>query len=91
MIEISSLFGGIQHFWSEKFRSNLTYGYVAAENPASVPSDALDSTTYASANLIWNPYEKLTLGTEYLWGQRKNVDGASGTSDRFLFSSRLDF
>ena len=91
MIEVSSLFGGIQHFWSDKFRSNLTFGHVSVENPASVASDALDSTTYASANLIWNPYAKLTLGTEYLWGERKNVDGASGTSDRFLFSSRLDF
>ena len=90
-IGISSLFGGIQHYWSEKFRSNLTYGYVNADNPASAPNDALDSTTYASANLVWNPYKQLTLGTEYLWGQRKNVDGASGTSNRFLFSSRYDF
>ena len=90
-IGISSWFGGIQHFWSDKFRSNLTYGYVSADNPASVPSDALDSTTYASVNFIWNPYKQLTLGAEYLWGQRENVDGADGTSNRFLFSSRLDF
>jgi hypothetical protein len=64
---------------------------VSADNPASVPSDALDSTTYASANFIWNPFKKLTLGVEYLWGRRENVDGASGTSNRLLFSSRLDF
>ena len=90
-IGIWSLFGGIQHFWTEKFRSNLTYGHVSADNPASVPSDALDSTTYASANFIWNPFKQLTLGVEYLWGRRENVDGASGTSNRYLFSSRLDF
>ncbi|MCK4839352.1 MAG: hypothetical protein KAS94_11170 [Desulfobulbaceae bacterium] len=90
-IGIWSLFGGIQHFWTEEFRSNLTYGHVSADNPASVPSDALDSTTYASANFIWNPFKKLTLGVEYLWGRRENVDGASGTSNRLLFSSRLDF
>ncbi len=91
LIGIGSLFGGIQHFWTEKFRSNLTYGHVRADNPASMPSDALDSTTYASANLIWNPLKQLTLGVEYLWGRRKNVDGASGTSNRYLFSSRLNF
>ncbi len=90
-IGIGSLFGGIQHFWTEEFRSNLTYGYVSADNPASAPSDALDSTTYASANFIWNPFKKLTLGVEYLWGRRENVDGASGTSNRYLFSSRFDF
>lgn len=90
-IGIWSLFGGIQHFWTEAFRSNLTYGHVSADNPASAPSDALDSTTYASANLIWNPFKQLTLGVEYLWGKRENVDGASGTSNRLLFSSRFDF
>ena len=91
MIGISGVFGGLQHFWSDKFRSNLTYGHLSADNPASVPSDALDSTTYASANYIWNPYKQLTLGVEYLWGRRENVDGVSGTSNRLLFSSRFDF
>lgn len=90
-VGIWSLVGGIQHFWSEKFRSNLTFGHVSVDNPASVPGDALDSTTYASANFIWNPFKELTLGVEYLWGQRKDVDGASGTSNRFLFSSRFDY
>jgi len=91
MIGISSIFGGIQHFWAEKFRSNLTYGYVSADNPASVSGEALDSTTYASANFLWNPFKPLTLGVEYLWGQRKNVDGSDGTSNRFIFSARHDF
>lgn len=91
LIEIWSLFGGIQHFWTEEFRSNLTYGHVNADNPVSVPSDALDSTTYATVNFIWNPFKQLTLGVEYLWGRRENVDGASGTSNRLLFSSRFDF
>jgi hypothetical protein len=90
-IGIWSLNGGIQHFWTHKFRSNLTYGHVSADNPASVPSDALESTTYASANFVWNPFKQLTLGVEYLWGQRENVDGASGNSNRLLFSSRFDF
>ena len=91
MIGIWGAFGGLQHFWSDKFRSNLTFGNMSADNPASVPSDALDSTTYASANFIWNPFKQLTLGVEYLWGRRENVDGAKGTSNRLLFSSRRDF
>jgi len=91
LIGIWSLYGGIQHFWTEKTRSNLTYGHVNADNPDSVPSDALDSTTYVTVNFIWNPFKSLSLGVEYLWGRRENVDGASGTSNRLLFSSRFDF
>ena len=91
MIGISGVFGGLQHFWSDKYRSNLTFGNMSADNPDSVPSDALDSTTYASANFIWNPFKQLTLGVEYLWGRRENFDGNYGTSNRLLLSSRYDF
>jgi hypothetical protein len=31
------------------------------------------------------------LGLEYLWGQRENKDGESGTAERLLFSSKFDF
>ena len=91
VIGISGTFGGLQHFWSDKFRSNLTFGYLSADNPASAPSDALDSTAYASANFIWVPVKQLTLGVEYLYGMREDFDGASGTSNRLLLSSKLDF
>ena len=91
MIGISGVFGGLQHFWSDKFRSNLTFGYLSADNPTSAPSDALDSTTFASANFVWVPFKRLTLGVEYLYGRREDFDGASGTSNRFLLSSKLDY
>jgi len=72
-------------------RSNLVYGYVDADNPGFIDGDELENTTYAAANLIWNPYKTVTLGFEYLWGRRENKDGASGTDNRFLFSSRFDY
>ena len=84
-------FGGIQHFWSEKWRSNLVYGYVDSENPEFVSGDTFDNTNYTALNLIWAPYEKITYGIEYLWGRRENKDGASGTSNRFIFSSKVSF
>ena len=91
VIGIWSVGGGLQHFWIDKLRSNLVLGHVSADNPASAPSDALESTTYASANLIWNPFKMLTLGVECLWGRRENFDEAAGDSIRALFSSRYDF
>jgi hypothetical protein len=91
VIGIWSVVGGIQHFWTNKVRSNLVLGHVSADNPASAPGDVLESTTYTSVNLIWNPYKTLTLGSEYLWGRREDFDGAAGDSNRFLLSSRFDF
>jgi hypothetical protein len=90
-IGIFSTFGGIQHFWSKRWRSNLVYGYVNSDNPEFVSGDTFDNTNYVATDLIWNPYKKVTLGVEYLWGRRENKDGASGTANRFIFSSRVNF
>jgi hypothetical protein len=35
-IGIFSTYGGIQHLCSDRYRSNVVYGYVAADNPAFV-------------------------------------------------------
>jgi hypothetical protein len=89
-----SIFGsyvGLQHWWSSTWRTNLVYGYVNADNPGFADGDLLDNTTYTAANLVWNPYKKVTVGLEYLWGRRKNKDGANGTDNRFLFSSKFEF
>ncbi len=90
-IGIFSSYGGIQHFWSERFRSNLVYGFVNADNPGIASADALDNTQYVAADFIWTPFKSTSFGFEYLWGRRQNKDGASGTSNRFLFSSTYSF
>jgi hypothetical protein len=91
LIGTTATFGGLQHFWSDKFRSNLTFGYLSADNPASAPSDALDSSTFVSVNFVWVPFKRMTLGVEYLYGERVEFDGASGTSNRILLSSKFDY
>ena len=90
-IPIFGTYGGIQHFWSDKFRSNLVYGYVDSDPPAFLSGDTFDNTSYAAVDLIWNPYKSLDVGVEYLYGRRENKDGAAGTSNRFIFSTRFVF
>jgi hypothetical protein len=90
-IGIFGSYGGIQHFWSDRFRSNLVYGYVNSDNPGFVAGNTYDNTNYVAADLIWNPYKTVTLGAEYLWGRRENKDGEDGDANRFVFSSRFDF
>ena len=90
-IPVFSTYGGLQHWWLDSLRSNLVYGYVNADNPGFLDGDVLENTTYFAADLIWNPWKTVTLGVEYLWGRRENKDGASGTDNRILFSSRFDY
>ena len=90
-IGIFGTYGGIQHFWSNRFRSNLVYGYVNSDPPAFLSGDTFDNTSYGAVDLIWKPYKSLDVGVEYLYGRRENKDGAAGTSNRFLLSSKLVF
>jgi hypothetical protein len=90
-IGVFGSFGGIQHFWSDRFRSNLAYGLMYADNPGFVSGDAIDNTQYAAVDFIWTPFRTTTFGVEYLWGRRENKDGASGTANRLLFSSSFTF
>jgi hypothetical protein len=90
-IGVFGAYGGIQHFWSGRWRSNFVYGEINADNPDIVSGDTLDSTSYAAVDLICNPWKTVTLGVEYLWGRRENQDGSSGTANRVLLSSKMIF
>ncbi|MGD8212065.1 MAG: DcaP family trimeric outer membrane transporter [Desulfobacterales bacterium] len=90
-IGVFGSYGGLQHWWSDSWRSNLVYGFVYADNPGFSDGDLLDNTWYGAANIIWSPFEATTFGLEYLWGRRENKDGEDGTGNRFMFSSRFAF
>ncbi|CAB5141348.1 hypothetical protein D3OALGA1CA_3873 [Olavius algarvensis associated proteobacterium Delta 3] len=42
----------------------------------------LDNSCKFSSGMIWNPNVKLTVGVEYLRGQRENKDRAAGAGNR---------
>ena len=90
-IGVASAQVGLQHWWSDTWRSNLTFGHLRADNPNVVEGDQLKQTSYAGINVIWTPYDNLRLGLEYLWGRLENEDGDSGTANRFLASSKFSY
>ena len=88
-IRVFSTYGGLQLWWTESFRTNISCGYNSAGNPEFIDGGALKSTLYASGNLVWDPFEKVTVGIEYLYGNRINEDGVTGEANRLLLSSRF--
>ena len=90
-VPVFSAFGGFQHFWSDNWRSNLSFGYVDADSPGFFADDNMDNNVYIAANLIWDPFPNVQLGVEYLYGRRENIDGNYGTGNRLLFSSKFSF
>ena len=82
---------GYEHYWTEKLRSCLTYGYLKADTYYLPMPTNFRSSAYAAANLIYNVMGSLNIGAEVLWGNHAQVDGQKRDATRFQFSFQYDF
>jgi hypothetical protein len=71
---------GEQSRWLRNLRTTLVYGLVKVDTFDFQPDDAYDRTQRATLNLVWSPIPSIDLGIEYLWGERKDKDGAQGSA-----------
>jgi hypothetical protein len=79
------------HAWSDKFTSSLGWSETHVENTSLQHDDAFHEGQYASANLLFSPDKRILMGAEFLWGQRKDKDGLTGTDTRIQFSFKYSF
>jgi hypothetical protein len=91
LIPVWGGFVGLQHFWIEEVSSTLTGGYVNADNRGIQADDAFHTSVYASGNLIYTPFSSTAVGIEYLFGKRRDKDGADGTDSRVIVGSQVNF
>ena len=76
---------GLGHNWTADLASNITYSRSRIDNTAFQRGDDLHATEYFAANLIWTVTEQLSVGGEYLYGTRVDVDGSAGAANRLEF------
>ena len=79
------------HFWSDKFSTSLGWSETRVDNTNFQEPTAFRSGQYASVNLLFTPDSHLTMGTEFLWGQREDRNGAIGHDTRVQFSFKYSF
>jgi len=91
------VFGSFQHFWSERWRSAVTYGYLHV-NTTDLASPAItnnsntsfNNTQYSEANLMYSPGAGFTVGAGLLWGQHVVKNGDRGDDIRLNFVLQYD-
>jgi hypothetical protein len=81
---------GYKHYWSDQFRSNFFGGFMHEIN--TVPLTSLTAAQQnaenknvisGNINLIWQPYDPLQIGIEYMRGYRRVQNGEEGDLNRF--------
>jgi hypothetical protein len=72
-----------EHWFNEHWLTNYTYSKAIADNNADQPGTTYDNGQYLAGSLWWIPIPRMSLGVEYLWGQRENLDGQHAFAQRF--------
>lgn len=81
-LPVVALMGAYTHYWSKKFRSTASFGFVNLENEVKQQWNAYHRTYYASGNLVYQLYKRLSFGAELLYGHNTVKSGASGQAFR---------
>jgi hypothetical protein len=91
-IDVSGVFGAYRHYWSDRWRSSLTLGYLAVDNDVALTGTGVTrSAGSVHLNLIYSPLPQLDLGVEFLYAERELEDGADGGLTRLQFSAKYAY
>jgi hypothetical protein len=90
-LDISSWTVAYEHWLSDRWMANLAYSQVDMGSLAALPDDSLAGSTYLAATLWWIPVHNMSIGVEYLWGERENLDGGHGRGQRLQTAIQYNF
>jgi hypothetical protein len=79
------------HYWNDHWSSSVGYSQTRVDNLNFQAPDAYRLGQYASANLLYTPDPHLLFGAEFLWGERKDKNGAIGDDTRLQFTAKYSF
>ena len=90
-LEIFATFASFQHWWNDGLRSTFIASFVNIDNLDFQDDDAYHKTSRLSGNVIWSPTPRIDIGSEFLWGEREDKDGASGDATQLQISAKYRF
>jgi hypothetical protein len=80
-----------EHWWTERWLSNLTYSQDYTAHIGGQPGDTYLGAKYLAASLWWVPVRNLSIGAEYVWGEREDLDRQRGRADRINALCQYNF
>jgi hypothetical protein len=91
-IDSAGVFGAYRHLWSDRWRSNLTLGYLLVDHDIALSgTDVTRDAGSVHLNLIWSPQPQLDLGVEFIYADRELESGADGDLTRLQFSAKYAY
>jgi hypothetical protein len=80
-----------KHAWSKKMESNMIASYVKLDNTLINDQLIFDNTWFGAVNFMYNPFVRINLGIEFLYGKNTNKNQDWGESYRIQLLSVFNF
>jgi hypothetical protein len=88
---VMSWYLAYKHAWNKRMQTNIIGGYVDLDNEIIEDNKVLDNTIYCAINLMYQVYDKIEFGAEYLYGKNTNKKGDWGEGSRIQLMSTFKF
>ena len=79
------------HYWNDRWSTSIGWSMNDLESSAGQAGYEFTKGQIAQINLLHYPRDNVLLGTEFIWGEREDVDGATGEDYRIQFSLKVSF
>lgn len=75
---------GYRRYWTSDIITSFAYGYAEAEDVGGLPPDAFLNSDIVILNTLFRLNKWITLGVEYNYGRRENIDHRDLDSHRIM-------
>ncbi len=79
------------HYWNDKWSTSIGWSMNDLDTTDGQLGSEFAKGQIAQINLLHYPRDNVLLGTEFIWGEREDVDGATGDDYRIQFSLKVNF
>lgn len=79
------------HYWSDKWSTSVGWSMTDLDTSNGQGPDEFKKGQIANINLLYYPRDHVMMGTEFIWGQREDIDGSTGSDYQVQFSLKVDF
>lgn len=80
-----------KHAWNQKMESNIIASYVYLDNTHIDDPLIFDNTWFGAVNFMYNPFDRINLGIEFLYGKNTNKKHDWGEGYRIQLLSVFNF
>jgi len=87
----SGLSASYEHWFTERWLANLTYSSVRVGSNGGQPGSTYTGANYLATSVWYIPLRNMSIGAEYLWGDRENLNGERGSANRFNALCQYNF